>query len=129
MEIELVPLIAGVFFGGIGLFIFYDYYRFNKNVIKTQGEILRYDEYQSKDNDNRKRTMYRPSFAFTVNGNAYEVKSKTSFSSRIIPIGHNTEILYHKGNEANARLAKGNDYWMGILFIGLSIPAIYLGLY
>lgn len=129
MEIELVPLIAGVVFGGLGLFVIYDYYRFNKGVIKAQGKILTYHEYQSKDSDNRKRTMYRPSFTFTVNENVYEVKSKTSFSSHIIPIGHKTGVLYHKGNEANARLVKGNNYWLGILFISLSIPAIYLGLF
>jgi hypothetical protein len=129
MEIVLIPLIAGIVFGGLGLFVLYDYYRFNKDIVKAQGEILRYDEYQSKDSNNHKLTMYRPSFAFTVNGNVYEVKSNTSFCSHIIPIGHKTGILYHKGNEVNARLAKGNDCWLGILFIVLSIPAIYLGLF
>ncbi len=129
MEIDLVPLIAGVVFGGLGLFVIFDYYRFNKDVIKVQGKILSYHEYQSKDSNNRKQTMYRPTFAFTVNGNVYEVNSKTSFSSHVIPIGHKAGVLYHKGNEPNARLAKGNNYWLGILFIGLSIPAIYFGLF
>jgi hypothetical protein len=129
MEIALVPLIAGAVFGGLGLFMLYDYYRFNRKAVKAQGEILSYHEYQSRGSDNRKRAMYRPIFAFTVNGNVYEVKSKTSFSSHIIPIGQKTEILYHEGSEANARLAKGNDCWLGILFICLSIPATYFGLF
>jgi hypothetical protein len=125
---NIVPLIAGIVFGGLGSYIFFDYYRFNQKALKSQGEILRYDEYQSKDSDNRKRTMYRPSFEFLLNGITYEVKSKTAFSSHIIPIGQSTEILYLKGDEENARLAQGNGYGLGILFIGLSIPAIYIGL-
>jgi len=125
---NIVPVIAGFVFGGVGSYILFDYYRFNKKALKAQGKILRYDEYQSKDNDNRKRTMYRPSFEFSLDGITYEVKSKTSFSSHIIPIGQSTEILYLKGNEDNARLAQGNGYGLGLLFIGLSIPAIYIGL-
>lgn len=125
---NIVPLIAGIVFAGLGSYIFFDYYRFNQKALKSQGKILRYDEYQSKDSDNRKRTMYRPSFEFLLNGITYEVKSKTSFSSHIIPIGQSTEILYLKGDEENARLAQGNGYGLGILFIGLSIPAIYIGL-
>jgi hypothetical protein len=125
---NIVLLIAGIVFGGLGSYIFFDYYRFNQKALKSQGKILRYDEYQSKDSDNRKRTMYRPSFEFLLNGITYEVKSKTSFSSHIIPIGQSTEILYIKGDEENARLAQGNGYGLGILFIGLSIPAIYIGL-
>jgi hypothetical protein len=125
---NIVLLIAGIVFGGLGSYIFFDYYRFNQKALKSQGKILRYDEYQSKDSDNRKRTMYRPSFEFLLNGITYEVKSKTSFSSQIIPIGQSTEILYIKGDEENARLAQGNGYGLGILFIGLSIPAIYIGL-
>jgi len=125
---NIIPVIAGIVFGGVGSYILFDYYRFNKKALKAQGKILRYDEYQSKDNDNRKRTMYRPSFEFSLDGITYEVKSKTSFSSHIIPIGQSTEILYLKGNEDNARLAQGNGYGLGLLFIGLSIPAIYIGL-
>lgn len=125
---NIVPLIAGIIFGGLGSFILFDYYRFNHKTLKAQGKILRYDEYQSKDSDNRKQTMYRPSFEFSLNDITYEVKSNTSFSSHIIPIGQNTDILYHKGNESNARLAKGNGYGLGILFLILAIPAIYIGL-
>lgn len=125
---NIVPLIAGIVFGGLGSYILFDYYRFNQKALKSQGKILRYDEHQSKDSDNRKRTMYRPSFEFLLNGITYEVKSKTSFSSHVIPIGQSTEILYLKGDEENARLAQGNGYGLGILFIGLSIPAIYIGL-
>ena len=126
---NVIPLIAGTVFGGLGLYVIYDYYRFNKNALKAQGKILRYDEYQSKDNDNRKRTMYRPSFEFSVNGKSYEVKSSTSFGSHIIPIGQQTDILYQPGHEANARLAQGNGFGLGILFVGLSIPALYFGLF
>lgn len=125
---NIIPLVAGFVFGGLGSYILFDYWRFNQKALKTQGKILRYDEYQSKDSDNRKQTMYRPSFEFSLNGITYEVQSKTSFSSKIIPIGQNTDILYQKGNEANARLAKENGCGLGILFIGLSIPAIYIGL-
>ncbi|PSV34094.1 DUF3592 domain-containing protein [Photobacterium sp. GB-210] len=126
---NIVPLIAGFVFGVLGSYILFDYWRFNQKALKTKGKILRYYEYQSKDSDNSKQTMYRPSFEFSLNGITYEVQSKISFNSKIIPIGQNTDILYHKGNEANARLAKGNDFRLGILFIGLSIPAIYIGLY
>ncbi|MCG3866107.1 MULTISPECIES: DUF3592 domain-containing protein [unclassified Photobacterium] len=126
---NIVPLIAGYVFGVLGSYILFDYWRFNQKALKTKGKILRYYEYQSKDSDNSKQTMYRPSFEFSLNGITYEVQSKTSFNSKIIPIGQNTDILYHKGNEANARLAKGNGFRLGILFIGLSIPAIYIGLY
>ncbi|PSV57280.1 DUF3592 domain-containing protein [Photobacterium sp. GB-3] len=126
---NIVPLIAGFVFGVLGSYILFDYWRFNQNALKTKGKILRYYEYQSKDSDNSKQTMYRPSFEFSLNGITYEVQSKTSFNSKIIPISQNTDILYHKGNEANARLAKGNGFRLGILFIGLSIPAIYIGLY
>ena len=111
---NIIPLFGGIVFCLIGLFIFYDYYRFNKNALKVQGKILRYDEYQSKDNDGRKRTKYRPSFEFSVNGNAYEVKSKTSFSSQVIPVGQIADVLYQKGYETNARLVKGNGYGLGL---------------
>ncbi len=126
---NIVPLIAGFAFGVLGSYILFDYWRFNQKALKTLGKILRYDEYQSKDSDNRKQTMYKPIFQFSVNGITYEVKSKTSFNSKVIPIGQHTDILYHKGNEANARLAKDNGFGLGILFIGLSLPAIYIGLY
>ncbi|MBT3147428.1 DUF3592 domain-containing protein [Neptunomonas phycophila] len=125
---NVVPLIAGVVFGGIGSYIIFDYYRFNREVLKTQGKILRYDEYQTKS-DNRKQTMFRPVFEFSLNGTTYEVESKTSFSSHIVPVGRYTDVLYKKGDEGNARLAKGNGYGLGILFIGLAIPAIYLGVF
>lgn len=126
---NIVPLIAGGAFGCLGLFIFYDYFRFNKSALKAQGNILRYDEYESKDTDGHKSKKYRPSFEFSVNGNTYEVKSKTSFSSKIIPVGQNADVLYKQGDEENARLAKGNGYGLGILFIFLSLPAFYLGLF
>jgi len=129
MAVNTIPLIAGIAFGGFGLFIFYDYYRFNKSALKAKGKVLRYDEYQSKDNDGRRSTKYRPSFEFSVNGNTYEVTSKTSFSSQVIPLGQNTDVLYQKGDEKNARLAKGNGYGLGILFVALSLPAFYLGLF
>ena len=125
---NVVPLIAGVVFGGIGSYIIFDYYRFNREVLKTQGKILRYDEYQTKS-DNRKQTMFRPIFEFSLNGTTYEGESKTSFSSHIVPVGRYTDVLYKKGDEGNARLAKGNGYGLGILFIGLAIPAIYLGVF
>ena len=125
---NVVPLIAGVVFGGIGSYIIFDYYLFNRAVLKTQGKILRYDEYQTKS-DNRKQTMFRPIFEFSLNGTTYEVESKTSFSSHIVPVGRYTDVLYKKGDEGNARLAKGNGYGLGILFIGLAIPAIYLGVF
>ncbi|WP_339725471.1 DUF3592 domain-containing protein [uncultured Paraglaciecola sp.] len=124
---NIIPLIGGLGFGSLGLFILFDYYRFNKDAIKAYGKILRYDEYQSKDNNGRKRTNYRPSFEFSANGKVYEVKSKTSFSSKIIPVGQHTNVLFQAGDESNARLAKGNGYGLGVLFIALSIPAIYFG--
>lgn len=128
MNINIVPLFAGLVFGLLGLYIFYDYYRFNKQAIKAQGKILGYDEYQSKDNDGRKSTKYRPSFEFSANGKSYQVKSKTSFNSRVIPVGHNAVVLYQQGSEENARLAEGNGYGLGILFVAISLPAFYLGL-
>ncbi|MDO6694253.1 hypothetical protein Q4574_13245 [Aliiglaciecola sp. 3_MG-2023] len=124
---NIIPLIGGIGFGSLGLFILFDYYRFNKGAIKVYGKILRYDEYESKNKDGRICTMYRPSFDFSANGKVYEVKSKTSFNSKIIPVGKRANVLYQQGDESNARLAKGNSYWLGILFIGLSIPAIYFG--
>lgn len=115
---NIVPLIAGFVFGILGGDILFDYWRFNQKALKTQGKILRYEEYQSKDSDNPKQTMYRPSFEFSLNGITYEVKSITSFNSKVISIGQHTDILYHKGN----------GFGLGILFIGLSLPAIYIGL-
>lgn len=128
MNINIVPLLAGLVFGLLGLYIFYDYYRFNKFAIKAQGKILGYDEYQSKDNDGRKSTKYRPCFEFSANGKSYQVKSKTSFSTHIIPVGHNAAVLYQQGNEESARLARGNDFGLAILFVAISLPAFYLGL-
>ncbi|MBU2952703.1 DUF3592 domain-containing protein [Marinobacter sp. F3R08] len=124
---NIVPFVAGIVFGCLGGYILFDYYRFNKKSIKTYGKILRYDEYQTKHN-NRKCTMYRPSFEYSVNGNNYEVKSKVSFNSKVIPVGQVAKVLYEIGDESNARLAKGNGYALGVLFIGLSVPGIYLGL-
>jgi hypothetical protein len=127
MDTNIIPMVGGIIFGCLGLFIFYDYWRFNKNAVKAQGKVLWYDQYQSKDNDGRKSTKYRPSFEFEVNGHTYQIKSKTSFSSQVIPIGQYTDVLYQKGDEDNARLAKGNGYGLGILFIFLSLPALYFG--
>ena len=126
---NIIPLFGGVVFSLLGVYICYDYRRFNNNAIKTKGKILRYDEYLSKGTDNIKRKMYRPSFELRVDGETYEVKSKTSFHSKIIPVGQNTDVLYKKGDEVNARLAKGNGQALGFLFIGLSIPAYYFGLF
>ncbi|WP_339723412.1 DUF3592 domain-containing protein [uncultured Paraglaciecola sp.] len=126
---NIIPLIGGAIFAALGAYIIYDYQRFNKNAIKAKGRILRYDEYFSKGAGNYKRKMFRPIFELTVKGKRYEVKSKTSFHSKIIPVGQNTDLLYQQGDEENARLAKGNDYGLGLLFIALSIPAFYFGLF
>ncbi|WP_252729322.1 DUF3592 domain-containing protein [Aliiglaciecola lipolytica] len=127
-HMTIVPLIAGVFLGGLGGFILFDYYRFNNKALKTYGKILRYDELQYKENANRKRTMYRPCFEYRVSGKTYEVTSKTTFSTQVIPIGQNTKVLYEIGDESNARLTQGNGYGLGILFIALSLPAFYIAL-
>jgi hypothetical protein len=129
MDINIIPLIAGIVFGCLGLFIFYDYYRFNQCAIKTQGKIMSYSEYQSKDSNGRRSTKYTPIFEFSVNGDVYNIKSKTSFSSKVIPVGKITEVLYQQGDEEHARLAQGNGYGLGILFIGLSLPALYFGVF
>ena len=129
MNMNIIPLVGGMVFGCLGLFIFYDYWRFNKNAVRVQGKVLWYDKYQSKDNDGRKSTKYRPSFEFSVNERTYQVKSKTSFSSQVIPIGQYTDVLYQHGSEDSARLAKGNGYGLGILFLFLALPALYLGLF
>ncbi|MFT2090933.1 DUF3592 domain-containing protein [Paraglaciecola sp. 2405UD69-4] len=129
MEIAFIPLLAGFIFAGLGGYIIFDYYRFNDGAIKVQGTILRYHAYQSRDTDNIMRTMYRPYFSFTVNDRVYEVKSSTSYANQIIPVGQNVAVLYQQGDEANARLNQGNNYWLGIVFIVISIPAIYLGLF
>ncbi|PSV25478.1 MULTISPECIES: DUF3592 domain-containing protein [unclassified Photobacterium] len=126
---NIVPLFAAILFSVLGVYICYDYRRFNKNAIKTQGKIISYDEYFSKDNDNLKRKMYRPYFEVTVNKQTYSVKSKTSFHSKVIPIGQYTDVLYQKGDEKNARIANSNGVGLGFLFIGLSIPAYYFGLF
>lgn len=126
---NIVPLVGGVIFAGFGLYICFDYFRFNRGAVKAQGRVVEYEEYLSKDTDNIKRTMYRPVFELEVEGVAYRVRSKTSFRAKEIPVGQGTDVLYRKGDEQNARLGKGNNPGMGILFIGLSIPAFYFGLF
>lgn len=126
---NIIPLFGGLVFSAVGVYICYDYQRFNKHAIKTKGKILRYEEYLSKGTDNVKRVKYRPCFEVTVNGKTYDIKSKTAFSSKIIPVGHHADVLYQAGDESNARLAKGNGRGMGMLFIGLSLPAFYFGLF
>ena len=126
---NVIPLIAAIIFSLLGLYICFDYYRFNNNALKTQGKIIGYEEYLSKDTNNYKRKMYRPIFEYSVGGNVFEIKSKTSFRHKIIPQGHPAVVLYNKNDEANARLAKGNGAGLGVLFIGLSIPAYYIGLF
>ena len=126
---NVIPLVGGLIFSGLGVYICYDYRRFNKNALKTTGKIISYDEYFSKDSDNIKRKAYRPNYQITVNGSTYVIKSKTSFHSTIIPVGHNADVLYQKGDETNARLAKGNGQGLGFLFIALSFPAYYFGLF
>lgn len=126
---NIIPLFGGVIFSALGIYVCYDYRRFNKNALKIKGRVLRYEEYIAKDTDNIKRKVYRPFFEFTVNGSTYVVKSKTSFHSKIIPVDHYADVLYHKGDEENARLAEGNGAGLGILFIALSLPAYYFGLF
>jgi hypothetical protein len=126
---NIIPLFGGIVFSALGIYICYDYRRFNKNALKIKGRVLRYEEYISKGTDNIKRKMYRPFFELTVNGTTYDVKSKTSFRSKIIPVGHHADVLYQEGDEENARLAKGNGEGLGLLFIALSLPAYYFGLF
>lgn len=126
---NIVPLIGGVVFSALGLYICYDYQRFNKNALKTKGKIIGYDEYFSKNSDNIKRKVYRPNFQLTLDGKTYDVVSKTSFHSKIIPVGHFADVLYQKGDESNARLKKGNGQGLGFIFLSLSIPAYYFGLF
>lgn len=126
---NVIPLFGGIVFSALGIYICYDYRRFNKNALKIKGRVLGYEEYISKDSNNIKIKMYRPSFELTVNGTTYDVKSKTSFRSKIIPVGHHADVLYQEGDEENARLAKGNGEGLGILFLGLSLPAYYFGLF
>ena len=129
MNISIIPLIGAITFFGLGLFIFIDYYRFNKNVVKSNGVISEYSEYQSKSSQGRNLTKYRPIFEFSSNGNHFKVKSKTSYNSQVIPIGQEVEVLFNKGEENKARLAKENGYGLGILFVMISLPAFYFGLF
>ncbi|MEP1448809.1 MAG: DUF3592 domain-containing protein [Paraglaciecola sp.] len=126
---NIIPLVGGAVFAAVGAYIIYDNQRFNKNATKAKGRILRYDEYFSKSTNNYKSKMFRPIFELTIKGKRYEIKSKTSFHSKVIPVGHNADLLYQQGDEENARLAKGNGYGLGLLFIVLSIPAFYFGVF
>ena len=126
---EIIPLFGGIVFSGVGIYVCYDYRRFNQSAIKAKGKVLGYEEYINKESDGSKVKMYRPLFEYSVNGANYEVKSKTSFHYKAIPIGRNVDVLYQQGDEQNARLAKGNGAGLGILFIALSIPAYYFGLF
>ena len=126
---NVIPLIGAIVFSGLGIYICYDYRRFNKNALKAKGRIVGYEEALSTGTDNIKRKVYRPNFELSVNRKIYHVKSKTSFHSKIIPVGHYVDVLYHDGDEENARLAKENGQGLGILFLGLSLPAYYFGLF
>ncbi|WP_233998006.1 MULTISPECIES: DUF3592 domain-containing protein [unclassified Pseudoalteromonas] len=128
MNINPVPLFGGLIFATVGAYILFDYYRFNKSALKTQGKIIAYDEYLSKNSDGHKRMQYRPHFEYSVNGQRFVVISKASFNSKVIPVGHMAEVLYLRGDEANGRLAKGHGYLLGLIFVGLSAPALYFGL-
>ncbi len=127
MTYNLMVLLAALVFGGLGLFIIIDYARFNRIAIKTKGKVVRYDEYQSKGSNGHKKTMYRPYFEFIHLGKVFEVKSTTSFSHKVIPVGSAADVLFVPGQEDKARLAEGHSYTLGVLFLFLSLPAFYLG--
>ena len=106
----IIPLIVGLLFFAMGVYIVFDYYWFNKSAFKTQGIVISYEQYKSKSRDSSNSTVYRPTFEFTLNGVTYNVESNTGFTSKVIPIGSSTTVLYEKGNEEKARLAKENSY-------------------
>ncbi|TQV84390.1 DUF3592 domain-containing protein [Aliikangiella coralliicola] len=128
MDAEIIPLIAGVIFLLLGLYIAIDTYRFRKYAVVTQGKIVKYESYISKGSDGTKRTMYRPFFEFEVDGQSYQVKSDTSSAGKTIPVGGAVEVMYHQDKIEKARIRSGGAYGLSILFIVLSIPAFLLGL-
>lgn len=121
---SILLMFVGIIFCGLGLFVCIDYFRFNRNTIKTQGTITDYNVQISKN----KRKAYQPIFEYTIKGHTYEVKSKRSFTYHVIPIGQSADVLYSQGNEEGARLAKGNDCIIGIFFMILGAIIFYGGL-
>lgn len=127
MNVHIVPLIGGIIFGCVGLFILFDYYRFNRKAQAVQGVIMGYEHVLSKPDKGAAKVGYKPRFAFSVNGKRYEVQSSTTFDYQIIAVGQPAKVFYDVNNPNNARLAKERGYWLGLLFIFLACPAIYLG--
>ncbi|HFQ5285874.1 TPA: DUF3592 domain-containing protein [Vibrio vulnificus] len=126
MEIELIPLLGGVIFLSAGFFVIIEHTRFMKNATKTKAKVIGYKEIRRKDKG-RTVTSFAPIFVFTVDGVQYESCSHISFSSKRYLVGMQIEIAYIKGKYSEARIASNTGIPTAVLFILLSLPALYFG--
>ncbi len=126
MEIELIPLLGGVIFLSAGFFVIIEHTRFMKNATKTKAKVIGYKEIRRKDKG-RTVTSFAPIFVFTVDGVQYESCSHISFSSKRYLVGMQIELAYIKGKYSEARIASNAGIPTAVLFILLSLPALYFG--
>ncbi len=123
----IIPLIAGLVFLAIGLYLIYDTQNFRKIAVHSKGKILGYESHISHSN-NRTQTMYTPIIEFQCRGETYTFESSISSGNMSYEIDQEVPVLYMKDNPHEARLLTNVRYWLGGVFSFIGLIAFIIGI-
>jgi hypothetical protein len=119
LPIGSVFLTVGTCIFAFGLFIGTKNYEFVNSAQKTSATVIRLDVVHDSTS---REDLYRPVFAFSLDGRTIEFPSQSSSRPAGFQEGETVDILYNPKNPKDAKVNSFDALWLGV------IVALFLGL-
>lgn len=136
-----VGRLVGSIFMGVGgimlaivVYLIYSNSKFAERAVPVKGKVISYDSYQSRDDDGRSTTMYRPTFEYVFQGQTYTHESSTSSSSPEYEVNEMVDVLVDPEDPKEILIDSFWERWfvpillgfMGTMFGGMGYLALRL---
>src|SRR5437879_2571324 len=108
--------LMGTTFAVLGIYFFIDSRRFHASALQTEGEVIRIETHQSKDNKGRVTQSHVPVVRFQAEGQTKEIRGHNVGSYRV---GEKVPVHYHAGELDDARLDTASENYL--------LPGIFTG--
>ena len=126
---EIVFIIVGLIFAGIGFYFIFDTKNFREIAEQTQGKVVGYESHESRSSKGGTTTMYNAVVEFNHRGDTYRFKGSIGSSNMPYEVGEMVPVLFMADDPHNARIRTNLRYVLGGIFAGLGTIATVVGLF
>jgi len=118
---EIVLLIAGLAFAGVGAYLLYDTWRFRKIAVETRGTVVAIEKSKYVSKKRGAGASYRPVIEYTWHGRPHRFTSRVGSSAITHAIGQRVAVLVAPDDAVNARLKSRVAPVLGLIFLCVGI--------